>query len=147
MIKNNWYAILPSKEVKKNRPIGIKRLDLNLVLFRDQRGNITCLTDRCSHRGAGLSKGKIKDDCIKCPFHGIEFNSKGECQLIPALGVSNQNNLDRFNIQRHIVREENEIVFLWYGDEDKVVEPIPFFHDYIDENYVYSELRDHWNTQ
>ncbi|WP_300410432.1 aromatic ring-hydroxylating dioxygenase subunit alpha [Lagierella sp.] len=146
MIKNKWYAILPSKDVKKNSPIGVKRLNSNLVLFRNQSGNITCLTDRCSHRGAALSKGVIKGNCIKCPFHGIEFDSKGDCKLIPALGVSNQSNLSRFNIEKHIVQEKYGIVFLWYGDSKKVTKHIPFFEDYIEKDFVYSELKDHWNT-
>lgn len=73
MIYNQWYAILPSKAVKQNKIVSVKRLNLNLVLFRNTKGELGCVIDRCSHRGASLSKGKIKGECISCPFHGLEF--------------------------------------------------------------------------
>ena len=31
MIKNQWYAVLDSKELKKNKPIGITRVSQKLV--------------------------------------------------------------------------------------------------------------------
>ncbi|MDY6065633.1 MAG: aromatic ring-hydroxylating dioxygenase subunit alpha [Finegoldia sp.] len=149
MIKNKWYGILPSKKVKKGDIVGIKRFGTNLVLFRTEDGKLSCLTDVCSHRGASLSQGNIKDNCIKCPFHGLEFNSQGECELVPALGIENQENLDRFNLKSYKVVEKFDIIFVFYGDdEEKSKEPAPFdlLGEYIDDSFVYSELQDPWNT-
>lgn len=30
--------------------------------------------DRCPHRGASLSKGKVIDGCVSCPYHGRQFS-------------------------------------------------------------------------
>ncbi len=65
MIPNQWYAILPSKSVKMNQIVGVKRLNLELALFRNNKGEIGCVVDQCTHRGAVLSKGKVEGDCIQ----------------------------------------------------------------------------------
>ncbi len=146
MINNQWYAIIPSEAIKMGKVIGIKRLNMNLVLFRNAKGELGCLRDKCSHRGAKLSKGVMKGDCVQCPFHGIEFDRSGKCTKIPALGKVNTDDYSRFHIEDFNVREENGIVFLWYGERDKATKDLPFFYDEVDESYTYSELADLWKT-
>lgn len=146
MIYNQWYAILPSKEVKVNKILAVKRLNLNLALFRNKKGELACVVDQCSHRGAALSKGKIKDDHIQCPFHGLEFDEKGKCKFIPANGKASTADITRYNVKSYTVREDHGIVYIWYGDDDKIKEDLPFFDDYIDSGFAYSEIEDHWNS-
>lgn len=146
MIQNQWYAILPSKEVKINRIVSVKRLNLELALFRNDKGDLGCVVDQCSHRGAALSKGKVKGNCVQCPFHGLEFDSKGRCNFIPANGKSSTADLSRYNVIHYPVREHNGIIYLWYGDNDKATDELPFFDEDIDDTYVYSEMEDHWNS-
>lgn len=146
MIKNQWYAILPSAYVKNEQIVGVKRLNLDLVLFRDRNGKLGCLVDQCSHRGAALILGKIKDCNLQCPFHGLEFDVEGACQLIPANGKSSTADLTRYNVKSYHVREGNGIIYLWYGEGEPEREELPFFYNHIDESYVYSELEDHWKS-
>lgn len=146
MINNQWYAILPAKEVKVGQVVGVKRLNLDLVLFRNRRGELGCAVDQCSHRGAALSLGKLKDDCLQCPFHGLEFDTSGKCRLIPANGISSTADLSRYNVKQYPVRERDGIIYLWYGEEDQITGELPFFSEYIDSSYAYSEVEDHWNA-
>lgn len=81
-----WYAVCESTEVGAKKPLGLKRLAMNLVLWRKQSGEVVVMLDRCPHRSAQLSKGYLKDDAIVCPFHGFEFASHGECQHAPEFG-------------------------------------------------------------
>lgn len=55
-----------------------------VVLFRSAHG-VHALKDVCVHRGAPLSLGKRKGDCIICPYHGWEYNEEGRCVHIPQL--------------------------------------------------------------
>ncbi len=146
MILNQWYAILPSKAVKTNQIVGIKRLNLDLAIFRNDTGEVGCVVDQCTHRGAALSKGKDKGECLKCPFHGLEFDKKGQCNFIPANGKVSDADLSRYNVKHYAVRESNGIVYLWYGDLDKITDELPFFYKDVDATYVYSEIEDHWNS-
>lgn len=146
MILNQWYAILPSKTVKPKQLVGVKRLGMDLALFRNEKGEISCVIDQCTHRGAALSKGKVKGDCILCPFHGLEFNEKGQCTFIPASGKASTADISRFNVKSYLVKETNDIIYLWYGEEGKSTADLPFFHNEVDSSYAYSEIEDHWNS-
>jgi phenylpropionate dioxygenase-like ring-hydroxylating dioxygenase large terminal subunit len=146
MIKNQWYAILPSSEVKKGRITAVKRLNLELALFRNEGGKLGCVVDQCTHRGAALSIGKVKDGCIKCPFHGLEFDTKGSCVFIPANGKSSHADLSRYNVKSYAVREAHGIIYFWNGDAEKATGELPFFEEQIDDSYAYSELVDLWNS-
>lgn len=55
------------------------------VLWKSQK-SIVCMPDRCSHRNAKLSTGRvIEGKRIECPYHGWQFNTEGECIKIPQL--------------------------------------------------------------
>ncbi len=146
MIPNQWYAILPSRLVKENRIVGIKRLNLDLALFRTNKGEIGCVADKCTHRGAALSRGKVRGRCVQCPFHGIEFDRSGHCTFIPANGRASDADISRYNVRHYPVRESNGIVYLWYGNPDKVADCVPFFDKEVEATCVYSEIEDHWNS-
>lgn len=146
MIPDQWYAILPSKAVKINQIVAVKRLNLELALFRNQKDELGCVVDQCAHRGAALSRGKVKENCVQCPFHGLEFDREGKCQFIPANGKSSTADISRYNVKRYPVREKNDIIYLWYGEADKASENLPFFDQDVGASTVYSEIEDHWNA-
>jgi phenylpropionate dioxygenase-like ring-hydroxylating dioxygenase large terminal subunit len=59
-----------------------------LVAFRSQDGRVQLLPDACPHRFAPLSKGKIIDGEIQCPYHGWQFNGQGVCTRVPGLATA-----------------------------------------------------------
>ncbi|MDD4993107.1 MAG: Rieske 2Fe-2S domain-containing protein [Paludibacter sp.] len=68
MIYNQWYVILDSKEVGRKKPVKVTRLNETMVVWRDQSGKVNCIADRCCHRGASLSCGKIVDGKLNAHF-------------------------------------------------------------------------------
>jgi len=146
MIMNQWYAILPSKAVRAGRIIGVKRMNLDLALFRNAKGEIGCVADQCSHRSAALSIGKVKGDCLQCPFHGLEFDREGRCTFIPANGKASTADISRYHVKHFPVKEGNGIIYLWYGEAEKADSEPPFFSDHVDSSYVFSEMEDRWNS-
>ncbi len=145
MIRNQWYAILPSSQVKTGSITAVKRLNLELALFRTSDGALGCVVDQCTHRGAALSAGKVSGDCMRCPFHALEFDTTGKCTFIPANGKASTQDNSRYNVQAYFVKEEYGIIFLWYGEPEKKTDHVPFFHGELN-GFVYSEMEDHWNT-
>jgi phenylpropionate dioxygenase-like ring-hydroxylating dioxygenase large terminal subunit len=77
MIRNQWYAILESNEVRCGKPVGVTRMGEKLVAWRDSGGKVTVMHDLCPHRGVALSAGEVHGDCIWCPFHGFEYDASG----------------------------------------------------------------------
>ncbi|MDF2963777.1 MAG: (2Fe-2S)-binding protein [Paenibacillus sp.] len=69
-----------------NQPLKVTVLGVGVVLFRSSLG-VTALQDVCVHRGAPLSLGSVKENCIVCPYHGWEYNAEGMCIKIPQLPV------------------------------------------------------------
>ena len=145
MIQNQWYAVLPSKAVKKGSLLGVKRMGEELAFFRTDSGQLGCVSDQCSHRGASISKGEVKGDCVCCPFHGLRFSPTGECKLAPSLGKATKQSLSRFNIKHFTVQEAHGIIYLWYG-QGQPTGDLPFLNDELDDTMVYSEIYDEWNA-
>jgi phenylpropionate dioxygenase-like ring-hydroxylating dioxygenase large terminal subunit len=143
MIYNQWYLILESKELRKGKPLRIKRLNLDLALWRNKENQACCIADKCCHRGASLSCGKISNGSLECPFHGFLYDQSGKVTCIPANG-RNSKVLDSFKVPSYITHEDFGFIWMWWGDpEKKAVEPF-FFKEL--ENFSSSGLRDRWNV-
>ena len=112
---HGWYPIAASSGVVRRRPIGKRRFGKAMVLWRSDDGRVVCLPDRCSHRAAALSPGRIREGCLECPYHGLRFDASGRCVLIPANGIGAAVP-DGFNLPAISVREEHGIIWYWYGD-------------------------------
>lgn len=145
MIYNMWYAVLDSKEVKKNKPFFAKRLNKNLVFWRDSNNNICCIDDKCCHRGASLSHGKICGNNVACPFHGFQFDKTGKTVMIPANGKNTEVNKNFF-VEGYEVKELYGFIWLWYGDKDKINDRIMFPDDLKDKKFSYSTIKDEWHN-
>ncbi|MFW6695371.1 Rieske 2Fe-2S domain-containing protein [Streptomyces sp. MAR4 CNX-425] len=121
MIPNQWYVILQSKDVKKNKPTKTRRMGQNLVLWRDLEGNLICQEARCPHKGANLGDGRLKGNSVECPYHGFRFNGQGECVAMPCMG-SDARIPKTMRIKSYPVREHLGLIWLWWG-EDRAVLP------------------------
>ncbi|MBI3724942.1 aromatic ring-hydroxylating dioxygenase subunit alpha [bacterium] len=117
-LKDRWYVAALSSEVSASRPIGRRILEENLVLHRGARGEPLCFRDRCLHRNAQLSEGRIEGGCLVCPYHGWSYDRDGHCVRIPSEGpesfVRPLKTLERFE-----TREQDGLVWVFLGDAAK----------------------------
>src|SRR5437879_12537912 len=81
-LRNYWYPILQSSELGSDKPVGVRALNEGLVVWRDSEGLPGVLTDRCAHRAAKLSVGRVLDGNLQCAFHGLLYDRFGNCVLI-----------------------------------------------------------------
>lgn len=77
-LRNAWYAAAWDHEIGAGTLARIL-LDQHVVFYRDPAGKVVALADRCPHRFAPLSRGKVSDGVIECPYHGLRFNAAGGC--------------------------------------------------------------------
>lgn len=144
MIRNQWFVVLESAEVK-TQPVGVMRLGEKMVFWRDSSGKVHAAADRCPHRGVALSAGKIQADHLQCPFHGFEFDETGKCVLIPANGrdgvIPNA-----MRLKTYPTYEAHGFIWVWWGSPAPADLPVPEFFDNLDDTYSYGSARDPWHA-
>jgi phenylpropionate dioxygenase-like ring-hydroxylating dioxygenase large terminal subunit len=114
MYINFWYPMATSEELQ-DKPLKVRALGQDFVVFRGEDGKAKCLSNTCTHRGGSLSGGKIKGNCIQCPYHGWEFDEEGCVNRIPSLGP-NPKIPSRTRIDAYPVDEKHGLVFAFLGD-------------------------------
>lgn len=144
MIRNQWYVVLESNEVKA-RPIGVTRLGEKLVFWRDPAGRVRCAVDRCPHRGVALSAGKTQAGNLQCPFHGFEFDATGQCVLIPANGRDGVIP-SAMRLHTYPTHEAHGLIWVWWGDPAPIDLPAPQFFDNLDGGFHYGSAHDPWEA-
>jgi phenylpropionate dioxygenase-like ring-hydroxylating dioxygenase large terminal subunit len=127
------------------KPVGVVRMGEKLVFWRDTSGRVSCLRDKCVHRGVQLSKGKVIGDHIQCPFHGLEYDFSGKVTVIPANG-KNTPVPDRFQVLSYPTHEAHSFIWVWWGENPPEDLQAPRFFTDIDDSLSYSKAYDHWNA-
>jgi phenylpropionate dioxygenase-like ring-hydroxylating dioxygenase large terminal subunit len=82
--KQHWHPVAALSALG-DAPLPVRLLEEDLVLWRDGAGAIHAWPDRCPHRGAKLSLGRVCGDRLECAYHGWQFDAKGQCVQVPAL--------------------------------------------------------------
>jgi vanillate O-demethylase monooxygenase subunit len=81
-LRNRWYCAAVSDELG-TAPLGRILLDEPVVLYRKSDGALVALEDRCCHRRAPLSKGKVEGDKLRCGYHGFLYEPGGNVVWVP----------------------------------------------------------------
>jgi phenylpropionate dioxygenase-like ring-hydroxylating dioxygenase large terminal subunit len=144
MIRNQWYVLLESDEVK-SKPIGVTRMGEKMVFWRDIHGRVNCAVDKCPHRGIQLSLGMVVDDHLQCPFHGFEYDASGQCVYVPAnrRGGTIPATLRLHNYPTH---EAHGCIWVWWGENPPSELEPPTFFENLDDSFQYSSAHDPWDA-
>src|ERR1044071_6009381 len=84
-LRSYWQPAALSEQLPPGgSPIPLRLMGEDLVMFRDERGEIGLLELHCSHRGTDLSYGRIEDGGLRCVYHGWLYDVRGGCMETPA---------------------------------------------------------------
>jgi phenylpropionate dioxygenase-like ring-hydroxylating dioxygenase large terminal subunit len=111
-IKNAWYVAAWASEVAPDALLARIILGIPVVLYRTQDGEAVALEDRCGHRLAPLSKGRLEGSELRCMYHGIKFGPTGECVEIPGETATPKN----MKVQSFPLVEKNKLLWIWVGE-------------------------------
>lgn len=111
-IRNTWYVAAWSHELGEDAPIGRTILGEPVALYRKADGTVVAIEDRCPHRHAPLSMGRIIGDDIKCMYHGLRLGSDGVCKSIPGTDVIPPHTTARV----YPAAERSSWIWVWMGD-------------------------------
>jgi len=121
-LSNYWYPILLAEELGRDKPVGVTCLGEDLAVWRDERGLPGALIDRCPHRSARLSVGRILDGQLQCAFHGLRFDGKGQCVLIP-WEPDDSPSRHEVCVQSYPVQELGGYIWAYLGDAKRFPPP------------------------
>jgi len=113
LLLGEWFAVAWSREVEPGRAIQRRLMGQDLVLWRSSEG-VHCWRDLCIHRGARLSLGSVRGDCVICPYHAWEYNASGECVRMPAHPA--QKPPAKARAQTYQARERYGVVWVCLGE-------------------------------
>ncbi len=112
-LRNCWYLAAWADEVAAGALLGRRLLDEPVVLFRDASGKVSALLDRCPHRFAPLSKGKVVGSSIACGYHGLTFDGLGQCAHNPHGPV-----LRNMKVKHYPIIEAYRGIWIWMGEPE-----------------------------
>lgn len=112
-----FHPVLASKLLKRE-PVRVELAGHAYVLFRDASGRAAALVDKCPHRFAPLSKGRVRaDGRLACGYHGWNFDAEG-CGQSPS-----QPSLTKCDVRSFQVVERHE--YLWMAERDVPLADFP----------------------
>ncbi len=113
-LKNAWYVAAYDQELDDG-PLGRTILGEQVVLFKDEEGEPAAVVDRCPHRFAALSQGRLVNGQKQCGYHGLTFDRTGKCTRIP----SQKAIPSAANIKSFPVTSRYGLTWIWMGDAEK----------------------------
>jgi 3-ketosteroid 9alpha-monooxygenase subunit A len=106
-----WFMVAWSADIPVGGSKPLQYFGQHLVAYRGDDGALHVLDAHCLHLGAHLGHhGKVKGDCIECPYHGWGWGADGLNKYIPYE--------DRPNVSKQLkswpVQEQHECIFVWH---------------------------------
>nr|WP_299594225.1 aromatic ring-hydroxylating dioxygenase subunit alpha [Sphingomonas bacterium] len=86
-VRNCWYVAGWSSEFAGPGPFGREFLGEAIVFYRGSNGQLRAFEDRCAHRHAPLSLGRVEGDQLRCLYHGMLFGTDGKCVEVPGQDI------------------------------------------------------------
>jgi phenylpropionate dioxygenase-like ring-hydroxylating dioxygenase large terminal subunit len=114
-LKNCWYVAALDHELIDGKLLSRRLLGEHVLLFRGESGQLFALNDRCPHRGAWLSRGRLEGDAVRCMYHGIKFDGSGKCIQIPGQDMIPP----KLRVPGHPVAQRGHFIWVWMGDPAK----------------------------
>jgi phthalate 4,5-dioxygenase oxygenase subunit len=115
LLRRYWQPVALSEELPKGgRPLKVRILGEDLVLFRDDQDRPGLLGLHCSHRSTDLSYGRVEDGGLRCLYHGWLYDICGrvlEQPGEPGGGASRQ----EIRHRAHPCREAGGVIFAYMG--------------------------------
>jgi 5,5'-dehydrodivanillate O-demethylase oxygenase subunit len=78
---------------------------------------------RCAHRSVALDYGRVKGDCIRCPYHGWLYDATGQCLEQPAEPAGSRYK-DEIRMRAYPTQEMGGLVFGYMGPEPAPLLPL-----------------------
>lgn len=111
-LKNYWYMAAWDYELVDHHLLARTLLNEPVLIYRGMSGEIHAMEDRCCHRGAALSDGRMEGDFIRCMYHGLKFDTQGKVIEIPG----QERIPPDMGVKTYPVVADGRLIWIWMGD-------------------------------
>ena len=108
-----WYVAAHGSAVTSGKTISKTLLGNEVLIGRDNKGEVFALRDFCPHRGIPLRYGSFDGKTIECCYHGWCFSTSGACTKIPSLAPEDKTDISRIKAFRYPCRESNGLIWVY----------------------------------
>jgi phenylpropionate dioxygenase-like ring-hydroxylating dioxygenase large terminal subunit len=131
-----WLPVCRSSDVRPGRVRAERFAWYRLALFRDERGEVRAVEDRCPHRGVPLSLGECVQGRLVCAYHGLTLDGDGR--------------FGNLCVRTFAAREHLGMVWVYAGEPASAAKALlPDFHPFGSRETVDTilglEMRTHWS--
>lgn len=130
--ERQWYPMVWLRDLPVGIPTQVTLFDVNYVVVRHDENapnntTITVMLDRCPHKQAALSEGRLTETgYLQCAYHGWSFSSDGSCVNIPqAASPSSFSQRTACAATSVPVCVHQELVWLWPGPQAPSADEVP----------------------
>lgn len=113
----HWYPLLPVEDINPKQPRAITILGIQLVIWKSKSSDFRVFLDRCPHRLAPLSEGRIDEQTgnLMCSYHGWQFDERGICTHIPQAENREIVSKQAQNLCAVVlpVRQQQDLLWVW----------------------------------
>lgn len=122
---DDWQIVCLARELRE-KPLKVMLRNHPIVLFRGGGGLPVALEDRCAHRNAPLSLGRVCNGRLQCAYHGWEYDCDGRVARLPSLAAE----AARPNVRVPKFRALEQDGFIWIasGNAIPTEDPARFAH-------------------
>ncbi|QZY47147.1 MULTISPECIES: Rieske 2Fe-2S domain-containing protein [Mycolicibacterium] len=117
LLRQRWQPVYASEELEAGRAVPLKILHEELTLYRGEDGIAHIVAGRCAHRGVLLAVGTVEGDCVRCRYHGWQYDGAGQCVDQPA---ERRSFADKVRIASYPVEEYFGFIWTYLGES-----PVP----------------------
>ncbi|KAK9096059.1 hypothetical protein Sjap_021556 [Stephania japonica] len=110
-LKNFWYPVAFSTDLKDDTMVPIDCFEEPWVVFRGKDGKPGCVQNTCAHRACPLHLGSVNEGRIQCPYHGWEYSTDGKCEKMPSTRLVD------VRIRSLPCFEQEGMIWIWPGDD------------------------------
>lgn len=123
---DGWYRLANSKSLRRGQTLYLECLGRALVVWRGRdSGEVSAMEAFCPHLGANLAHGRVRNDCIECPFHAWQFTGDGRPAHVPYSDTAPT----KVAAESFPVEEVHGQIFMYHrssGTEQRANEEVPY---------------------
>ena len=110
-VRNTWYAAAWEHELNNPQNLLARTICEEPLVFYKTGEGYAALDDRCCHRAAPLSMGRVESGCLRCMYHGILYDHTGQVVEIPGQSHISRN----MRVRSYPVCAKGGMLWIWDG--------------------------------